>query len=376
MAARRTEYQIVGRYMAGREVTAYHLVSDNGKSGKYSREQVVFLAGRGQITNCSGQLGNDNVILRGVGISLEELPVQKEDGTMSKTGNVGHIRRGASSEDVMTQVLIIGTITQGRQTVGYTLRNSGGATKDIPRNEVFALAKQGKIGNARVQSSNGKYILRGVGCNLNELPSKMLPVPQGQNTTSRRLVRQHQKVEQVATKNVSQVPVKQATNNTNKNVRLYKYISIPVVRYTHDEFSLEAVDSDDYAGGIFDFGVMDANNNADKETMEKAFLSVANTVRKMYVLENGNNHFNAKINRHEVIYGYTSYNPGDNLRRLIEIAVDCKMKFIVADNVEFYTDNGPLYKGSGNDELYSEVKRLYRENISAIVNLVENSTMK
>lgn len=49
MAARIT-YQIVGRYMDGKEVTGYHLQSmDTGKSGRHTREQVVFLVGKGQI---------------------------------------------------------------------------------------------------------------------------------------------------------------------------------------------------------------------------------------------------------------------------------------------------------------------------------------
>ena len=170
MAARIT-YQIVGRYMDGKEVTGYHLQSiDTGKSGRYTREQVVFLVGKGQIQNCSGQIYQDKVILRGVGMSLDDLPVQQENGTLSRTDGVGKIRKGATAADVMTQFIIVGSLVSGRNTVGYVIRNAAGQTKQISREDALRLAKDGRIGNARVQEYNGRILLRGVGVNLNELP--------------------------------------------------------------------------------------------------------------------------------------------------------------------------------------------------------------
>lgn len=51
--ANKIQYSIVGRYMNGTEVTGYHLQSiETGKAGKFTREQVIFLVGRGQVTNC------------------------------------------------------------------------------------------------------------------------------------------------------------------------------------------------------------------------------------------------------------------------------------------------------------------------------------
>ena len=99
MAAKRTEYQIVGRYMNGSEVTGYHLQSiEQGKSGRYTREQVVYLVGRGQVTNCTGQIYQDKVILRGNGMSLDDLPVKYEDGDTRNMDKVGKVRRGTSAE--------------------------------------------------------------------------------------------------------------------------------------------------------------------------------------------------------------------------------------------------------------------------------------
>lgn len=170
--ARRIEYQIVGRYMDGKEVTAYHLHSaERGKDGRYTREQVCYLVGRGQVTNCVGQIYKDKVILRGVGMSLEDLPVQQEDGELTRTDNIGKVRRGTTAAEAMTQVMITTSITSGRNTVGYIVTNAGGGTNRISREQAFKLAKAGRIGNARYQESNGKPILRGVGINLSELES-------------------------------------------------------------------------------------------------------------------------------------------------------------------------------------------------------------
>lgn len=172
MGAKRVEYQIVGRYMDGKEVTAYHLQSiDTGKAGRYSREQVAYLVGRGQVTNCSGQIYQDRVLFRGVGCSLDDLPVQQENGELTRHDSIGHIRRGTSSEDAMTQVLLVGRIVSGRNTLAYVVQNAGGGRAQIDRNKLLELAKEGRIGNARVQHYNGKPILKGIGCNLQELPT-------------------------------------------------------------------------------------------------------------------------------------------------------------------------------------------------------------
>ena len=159
--------------MDGKEVVGYHLHSlDSGKSGRYTREQVVFLVGKGQVTNCSGQIYQDKVLLRGVGMSLDDLPVQQEDGGLSRTSSIGRVRRGTSAADAMTQLLIVGTVRSGRETVGYIVQNSGGAQKRVSKADIYKLASAGRIGNARVQNYNGRVILRGVGVALDELPSE------------------------------------------------------------------------------------------------------------------------------------------------------------------------------------------------------------
>ena len=170
--ANKHSYQIVGRYMSGKEVTAYHLhdLSD-GKSGKYSKDAVCLLIGKGQITNCSAQIYQGKVVLRGEGISLDNLPTKQENGDLTKTDSIGKIRRGTTTADAMTQLMLTKVIVNGRNILGYVVANAGGGTSNIPRQQVFELAKAGRIGNARFQESNGRPILRGVGINLNDLPT-------------------------------------------------------------------------------------------------------------------------------------------------------------------------------------------------------------
>ena len=175
MAAKRIEYQVVGRYMNGKEVEAYHIQSlESGKSMKINKNQMAYLVGREQITNCEGQIYKDKVLYRGVGISLDDLPTKQVDGELSKTDSVGHIRRGDTAEDAMTKLMIVGTIAKGKYTVGYQVKNAGGAIKRLGRDDILKLAQEGKIGNARVQMYQGKPLLRGVGVNFNELPCERI----------------------------------------------------------------------------------------------------------------------------------------------------------------------------------------------------------
>lgn len=178
MGAKRIEYQIVGRYMSGKSVTGYHLQSiDSGKSGRYTKEQVCFLVGRDQITNCTGQIYQDTILLRGKGMSLDDLPVQYEDGDTRNMDKVGKVRRCTDTASAMEQFLIVGTIKAGRNTVGYVIQNAGCGIKRVKRQQVLELAAAGKIGNARIQNYQGRTLLRGVGCNLDELPSQNIGEP-------------------------------------------------------------------------------------------------------------------------------------------------------------------------------------------------------
>ncbi len=226
MGAKRTEYQIVGRYMDGKEVTAYHLQSiETGKAGRYSREQVAYLVGREQITNCVGQIYQDKLLLRGKGMSLEDLPIQQEGGELKRTDNIGKVRRGTSASDAMEQFLIVGTIKSGRNTVGYVIQNAGCGIKRLKRQQVIELAKAGKIGNARVQTYQGKELLRGVRCNLDELPSQDIEgTDQSNQQANDQIIVKHKEMLGIISKLINNLPGEVILKrNSNANIKRWVF---------------------------------------------------------------------------------------------------------------------------------------------------------
>ena len=172
MGAQRVEYQIVGRYMSGKEVTAYHLQSiSTGKGGRYTREQVAYLVGREQITNCIAQIYKDKLLLRGNGVNLDDLPVKQEGKDIDPQALRSEV--GGRSQ-AMGKLMLVKAIKSGRNTGGYVVQNDGCGAKRFKRQQVIELAKAGKIANARVQNYNGKELLRGFGCNLDQLPTEVI----------------------------------------------------------------------------------------------------------------------------------------------------------------------------------------------------------
>ena len=69
-------YSVTGRYMDGQKLVAYHLVGEDGSQAQEGKERVIWLIGKGVITNMRLQSGtNGEVIIRGKGVNLNNLPV-------------------------------------------------------------------------------------------------------------------------------------------------------------------------------------------------------------------------------------------------------------------------------------------------------------
>lgn len=92
-----SQYQIVGRYMSGTEVTAYHVAKVGEKSAaRLDRDVVAYLAAKGQIVNCKGQLYKGKLILKGVGCRLDQLPSKQEakkENTSSPVSNTASVSK-------------------------------------------------------------------------------------------------------------------------------------------------------------------------------------------------------------------------------------------------------------------------------------------
>ena len=171
MGAKRVQYQIVARQMAGKEVTGYYLQSmETGKQGFYTKEQIAYLVGRDQITNCTGQIYQDKLLLRGTTVSLDDLPIVNANNELRNADGLGRIKRGTSAEEAINQLNIVGLVTKGRNTLGYILQNSAKATQAVKRETVLIMARDGKIGNARTQMYKGQMILKGINVDISALP--------------------------------------------------------------------------------------------------------------------------------------------------------------------------------------------------------------
>lgn len=92
-----SQYQIVGRYMSGTEVTAYHVAKVGEKSAtRLDRDVVAYLAAKGQIVNCKGQLYKGKLILKGVGCRLDQLPSKQEakkENTSNPVSNTANVTK-------------------------------------------------------------------------------------------------------------------------------------------------------------------------------------------------------------------------------------------------------------------------------------------
>lgn len=173
--ADKLQYQLVGRYMDGGSVVGYHLQDlMTGKSGRFDRETMCFLVGRGSVTNVKGRMYQGKVLFDGVGMKISDLPVVNEGTNQLRRGqNIRNVR-GQGVQDKLEQLMLVGVLKSGRTPVAYVLRNQGGGTKQVSRDEILALAKAGKISNVRVQQWQGKLLLRGYNCDLSDLPQKQI----------------------------------------------------------------------------------------------------------------------------------------------------------------------------------------------------------
>lgn len=76
------KYIVVGRYMYGVSVVGYVIKDRAGVPRRVSKEVFEELALQGQVYNCSANIYNNSVNLRGIGIKLKDLPTKNLRGTM------------------------------------------------------------------------------------------------------------------------------------------------------------------------------------------------------------------------------------------------------------------------------------------------------
>ena len=72
------QYRIIARVMDGNKVTGYHLESSKGEKLVCTKDALAFLVAKGSVINCKGQFYKGKVVLSGLGIKIEDLPVVKD----------------------------------------------------------------------------------------------------------------------------------------------------------------------------------------------------------------------------------------------------------------------------------------------------------
>ena len=176
-------YKVTGRYMDGQNVIGYHLVGEDDSQSKESKDRVIYLIGKGIITNMRVQIGTDDkVIIRGKGVNLNNLPVydigkdkfrNSEQSQIAAHSNVSVPNSNAAQ---MGQYRIVKRIMLKNKCLGYEVQDYTGALTRKKRSQVIQLATQRLLSNAIVQKyqkdaeSTPELILRGVGCDLTKLP--------------------------------------------------------------------------------------------------------------------------------------------------------------------------------------------------------------
>lgn len=179
-------YRVTGRYMEGQKLIGYHLVGEDGSQAQETKERVIWLIGKGIISNMRVQLGADReIIIRGKGINLNKLPVfdqakqqfrNNEISQSAANSKVNVNRSQVDSINQMGQYTITRRIMYKNQCLGYEVVDYSGRKSRMSKAQINNLAIQKLISNAIAhktfssETGEARVVLRGVGIELRNLP--------------------------------------------------------------------------------------------------------------------------------------------------------------------------------------------------------------
>ena len=146
------------RIMDGVSVKAYELVDAAGMTYRYTKEETEELALKGLIHGVKAQRCNGVVTIKG------------KDGFKIKDLETINIRQKEEVDMRPTLVRKI-KIENNREIVGYVLQNYDSSMDVRTLEGLVKLAANDKIKNIRINKSGNKMIVRGVNCNLNDIPT-------------------------------------------------------------------------------------------------------------------------------------------------------------------------------------------------------------
>lgn len=164
-------YKVIGRYMAGSAVTAYHLLGSDNSQIRVTKERLIHLIGKALVDNMRVQGNGAETIVRGKGINLTKLPVYDENKGELRDNPKGY--RG-------NEFKIVKRIMYKTACAGYILQDMNGDEKKVGRKTVVDLALEKLIINAEAKKYRDKntgkikIALSGVGESLSNLPIVMV----------------------------------------------------------------------------------------------------------------------------------------------------------------------------------------------------------
>ena len=157
-------YELVGRVTKGTSVVAY-IVKDKvtNKITQMEKGVVEQLALNKQIYNCTAQVYNNLVNLKGINCRLNQLP--KYDNYGKKLGE-------DAKKQSLADLKLVGRVQCGREIQEYVIiyLDDPDNKMKVPRDMVIKLAQEGRIVNAKSQMNGDSVMLRGTsGYNLAQL---------------------------------------------------------------------------------------------------------------------------------------------------------------------------------------------------------------
>ena len=179
-------YRVAGRYMSGVKVLGYYLTEVNlGTGVNATKQEVEQLALNKQLVNCTAQHYQGKILLKGVGMKLNELPVVD----VSKTQQIG--AEAPKKEPEKPGYTILARLISQKHVVGYVVIDEHHTQYRISREKTIKLALDGMVHNARVQRYHEELVLRGVNCELSALPGFRLNTNESNLNKTKGASRQH-----------------------------------------------------------------------------------------------------------------------------------------------------------------------------------------
>lgn len=145
--------------MDGSQIAGYKIIDDSGNETLVKKDTIEELANDGLIVNCTIVDYNGKKYLKGLGISIGELPVI----------DLKHKDSSSIIESGVKLTLKKRRVNKANKLVGYIAEGSNNKEYSLSVDETWNLCRDGVITNAKAQISDKAKLLIGLGIELRTL---------------------------------------------------------------------------------------------------------------------------------------------------------------------------------------------------------------